>query len=134
MSMLGIDLGNSGCRVVAFDDQLTEIAAAALNYRPGGTPADGLRLAEVRDVVFAGIRAVNGQCADDPVTGVSVSAMGETLVGVDADGRAVTELRMSHHRQGQSRFEAIVDRIGAERIRSITGQPVHAMFTLSHLA
>lgn len=129
MSVLGVDVGNSGCRVAVFDEQLFQLAAATRSY-----PPDDVRAEEIRDVVFDGIREVNRQCAHDPVTALAIGAMGETAVGIDGAGRPVTALRMSHHRQGEAQLAGIAARIGPERIRSKTGQPVHAMFTLSHLA
>ncbi len=84
MSLLGIDVGTTGCKAAAFSTEGRIIASAYEEYdirRPGPGWAE-LDTAEVWEKVKRTIRAVVSKSAGDPVTALAVSSLGEAVVPV----------------------------------------------------
>ena len=89
MSLLGLDIGISGCKVVAFGLDGQALAQAYREYRlyqpqPGWMELDP---AEVWQAVTEVIGRVTAAVPGDPVRALSVSTHGESVVPVDAAGR-----------------------------------------------
>ena len=91
MSLLGIDVGTSGCKAAAYRADGGCIASARREYptahpRPGWAELDSrLVLARVWEV----IAEVAAQTGHDPVTALCVSSMGEAMTPVSRDGRVL---------------------------------------------
>lgn len=136
MSVMGIDVGSSGCRVAAFSETLVELAACTRAYQPS-QPDPGrweLDAGAVLQAVFACVVDVNTGLENDPVTAVSVGVMGETVIALDGRGEPLAPMVLSPDRRGESDIAAIADLIGADTIRARTGQPVHPMFSVATMA
>ncbi|MDX6230816.1 MAG: xylulokinase [Frankiales bacterium] len=137
MSALGLDLGTSGCRAVVFDDDFTELASSQQPYevhRLGGGRAE-LDPSDVLGRVASCIRAVNALVnASDPVTVISVSALGEAVVAVDKAGQPLGNSPVSADLRGAEITVAIAAKLGPDHWRSLTGQPVHPMFSIGKIA
>ncbi len=90
MSLLGIDVGTSGCKAAAYGTGGGCVASANREYptvhpRPGWAELDSrLVLARVKEV----IAEVAAQTAHDPITALCVSSMGEAMTPVARDGQA----------------------------------------------
>ena len=91
MSLMGIDVGTTGCKVVAFDEAGAVLAEAGreyplLNPRPGWFELEP-------DLVWSHIceclMAVNAQLAHDPVSALSISSQGEAVIPVTRDGKVL---------------------------------------------
>jgi xylulokinase len=90
MSLLGIDVGTTGCKAVAFSEEGRELCAAYREYdisapNPGWAILDSTDVWEKVKVV---IREAAGTAAgehNDPVTACSVTSMGEAMVPVTMD-------------------------------------------------
>jgi xylulokinase len=91
MSLLGIDVGTSGCKAAAYGVGGGCIASAQREYptvhpRPGWAELDSrLVLARVKEV----IAEVASKTGHDPVTALCVSSMGEAMTPVGRDGQAL---------------------------------------------
>jgi xylulokinase len=138
MSLLGVDLGTSGVRVVAFSGAGAEIAAAArvtaLRRRSPGlveTDADEV-LAAVVDLLgeVAGHPAVIA----DPPDAMSFSVQGEAVLPVDRNGHALAPAPVSMDERGAEPASRIVKAVGAQAVQRITGQPPNPMFSLYKIA
>ena len=138
MSTIGIDLGTSGVRAVAFDDQGQQIAAAAgktslKRPREGWVVLDAeavLRSAESLLAAVAGEAAGQG----DEVRAIAVSSQGEVVVPVDHQGQALSLAPVSMDARGGPAARAMSERFGADRVQQITGQPLHRMFSVYKIA
>ena len=87
MSFLGIDIGTSGCKSVAFDERGQIIAS---HYREYDTIRDATGRSEIdaRDVwkkIAETIRVCVERTESDPISGISVTSMGESMVPLDAN-------------------------------------------------
>jgi sugar (pentulose or hexulose) kinase len=137
MSLLGVDLGTSGVRVVAVDRDGLDIAGAA---RPTALvrPGDGLVETDADEMLAAagGLLAEvasHPALAVDPPEAISFSVQGEAVVPVGSDGRALARAPVSMDRRGAGAAARIADELGARTIQRITGQPAHPMFSLYKL-
>ncbi|MFI7587416.1 L-fuculokinase [Spongisporangium articulatum] len=134
MSLVGLDLGTSGVRAAAFDvagRPLAEVARATTLRRPG----PGLAELDAEELLAAAV-AVLREVAEspavraDPVEALSFSVLGEAVVGVDDEGRALGPAPVSMDRRGADLAMAVDRELGADEVQRITGQPLHAMFSV----
>ena len=138
MSTVGIDLGTSGVRAAAYDDQGQQIATAAQKTslkrpREGWVVLDAeavLRSAESLLAAVAGEAAGKG----DQVRAIALSSQGEVVVPVDRRGRALSLAPVSMDARGEPAARAMSERVGAERVQHITGQPLNRMFSVYKIA
>ena len=87
MSLLGIDVGTSGCKAARFseDGRMLDLAYEEYDYQcpqPGWAELDSPRVWELVKRTIG--RAAAGAQAD-PVRAVCVSSLGESVVPVSAD-------------------------------------------------
>jgi xylulokinase len=134
-TVLGVDVGTSGCRVAAYDPALREVAAATARYqvrlpRPGRAEIDA---DQVWAAVSGCLRTVNAQLDSCP-RALAVAVQGETVLPVGADGQALAMAPISADARAVQETAAISDAVGARRLRVITGQPPHPMFSVGKIA
>jgi xylulokinase len=67
---------------------------------------------------------------DEPVTALSISSQGEAIVPVSADGEVLAPSPVSSDSRAASQANALIERIGFDRIYELTGQPVSSLFSL----
>ncbi len=87
MSLLGIDIGTTGCKAIVLSDEGSLLAIAQREYdvirpRPGWAELDSQA---VWKQVQSMIREVSTKTASDPIAALSVSSMGEALTPVSRD-------------------------------------------------
>jgi len=135
VSTLGLDIGTTGCKAVAFDDRGRELASAYRAY-PVLTPRDGwaeLDSAEVCESCLAVIAEAAGACSADPVRALAVSSQGEACTPVDADGKILDRAMVSFDTRSARIAESFSAEFGPEKLYRITGATAHPMFTLFKL-
>ena len=84
MSLLGIDVGTTGCKVISFREDGEVLAQAYREYplihpQPGWSELDGN---VVWEKVSDGIREVASQTDTDPIEAISVASQGEAVTPV----------------------------------------------------
>jgi xylulokinase len=122
---LGLDLGTSGCKLIAFDGSGTQIARAARPYAVTN-PGAGLFELDAEQVwseAEACFREIDARALPGRVAALCLSVQGEAFVPVDRDGRVLAPSPVSVDMRGTAAADALVERLGAERIYAITGQP-----------
>lgn len=136
MSVLGIDLGTSGVRVVAYGSDGRELAAEAdrLTLRRPAPGRAELDAGELQDAVEAAIRRItgSGRLVADPVAALSFSVLGEAVAPVDGAGSPLAPAIVSMDERGASALARFA-MPGAE-YQAITGQPLHPMFSAFKIA
>jgi len=116
MSLLGIDVGTTGCKAGAFS---VEGACLGLAYREYGTlPAQAgwaeLDSRAVLECVRETVAEVAARTAGDPVTALSVSTMGEAMTPVAADGTVLGNSILSSDLRGAAHAEQLAADFGQE--------------------
>ena len=135
MSLMGIDVGTTGCKVVAFDENGVVLAQESREYPLLNPHPDWYELDPDRvwdDVTFC-LRAVNAQLARDPVTALSISSQGEAMIPVTADGKALANSPVSSDSRNRKQTAQLQAALDAEAVYRITGQPISAIYTLPKL-
>lgn len=136
MSTLGLDIGTSGCKAVAFDTRGRQLALAYREY-PILTPRDGWAELDSRQVCEACLSAVAeaaGAGGGDPVHAIGVSSQGEAFTPVAADGAILGNAMVSSDMRAVDQVALWSETFGAEALYAITGHTPHPMFTLFKLA
>ncbi|MFJ4223202.1 L-fuculokinase [Microbacterium sp. NPDC089695] len=138
MSVLGLDLGTSGVRAVAFalDGRVLGSASASLElHRPARdrVELDAAALIVAAESVVR-TAAASAADADDPVEALALSVLGEAVVPIDGTGAPLAPVAVSMDARGHGAAAALGERIGGERFAAITGQPLHGMFSVFKIA
>ena len=132
MSLMGIDVGTTGCKVVAFDESGAVLAQAGREY-PLISPQPGwyeLDPDQVWAYVCDCLRAVNSQVRHDPVSAVAMSSQGEAMIPIARDGTVLANSPVSSDRRNAKQTAEMEAALGAEHIFALTGQPVSNIYTL----
>ncbi|MCA9905394.1 MAG: hypothetical protein KC547_16175, partial [Anaerolineae bacterium] len=125
MSLMGIDVGTTGCKAIAFAHTGRILARAYREY-PLLNPAPGryeLNPEAVWDAIQDCVRKVNA-ALDDPVTALAISSQGEAVVPVDQAGTVLANSPVSSDMRGIEGADCLRAQLGDNYIYRITGQPV----------
>lgn len=135
MSLLGLDVGTSGCKAVAFDERGHALVSAGREYAPTACPPGTLEIDpnHVWNAVAACLHEVAGACRADPIAALSVSGFGEAAVPVDRAGQALMNGILFTDPRGRAELEALTGKLGTEELSRRTGLPPHPMYTLLRL-
>lgn len=134
MSVIGLDLGTSGVRAVAFSaaGEVHGAASAALTLLRDGTGRVELDAQEIIAAAEDVVRRAAKQAADagDPVQAIGFSVLGEAVVPIDESGAPLARVAVSMDTRGTGPAAAVGALLGDGRFTAITGQPLHGMFSL----
>lgn len=135
MSLLGLDIGISGCKAVAFSLTGDALAQAYREYplyqpRAGWMELDPL---VVWQAVSQVIGAAAAAAASDPVTALSVATHGESVVPVDAAGRPLRRFITAIDTRAAEQARWWEEQLDRQRLFAITGMPLHPMYTVNKL-
>ncbi|MBM3499028.1 MAG: hypothetical protein FJX74_10195 [Armatimonadetes bacterium] len=135
MSLLGIDIGSTGTKGIAFDPEGRQLTSAYREYRevyPGPNMIElppGDVWAAVRDVM----REVAAATAGDPIETISLSAIGEAFTPIGRDGEFLHNTITSMDNRSVAQTEALRESVGAWETFTLTGQPLHPSYTLTKI-
>ncbi len=135
MSLLGLDIGTTGCKAVAFSLDGQVVASAYREYplyhpRPGWAELDP---AEVWSRVEQVVGEIGAQTANDPVQAIGISSQGEAGVPLDADGKDLYRSPVSFDARSVPHCAALEQKLGRRKLFEITGQPPAGAFTVPKL-
>lgn len=131
MSVIGVDVGTSGARAVAFGPAgevraVGEASYALLRPAPGRVELDPM---QVIDAVELSVRRAAAGCGEDPVRALSLSTLGEAVLPIDDSGRPSAPLAVSMDDRGAPHVPAFERAVSGTRFAGLTGQPMHRMFS-----
>ncbi len=135
MSLLGIDVGTTGCKVIAFQEDGTVLAQAYGEYplthpQPGWSELDAN---VVWENIATGIRRVASQTASDPIEAISVASQGEAVTPVSADGAVLANAITTFDARTAGICAALKQQITPLEVMQITGMPMSDIHTLAKL-
>ncbi|MBI5093469.1 MAG: hypothetical protein HZB26_13640 [Candidatus Hydrogenedentes bacterium] len=135
MSLLGIDVGTSGCKVISFSETGQVIASAYREYdvirpRPGWAELDANAIWET---VKKTIGIVARETRDDPIKALSVSSMGEAVIPVTEDRRILGPSILMEDIRGSEYLEALGGALKPERLYAVNGNTLGNHYTLTKL-
>jgi len=135
MSLLGIDLGTTGCKAVAFDEGGKILASAYREYplhfpKTGWIELDSNRvMASAREV----IREAAGKVKKDPVRALAVASQGEAVTPVAKNGSFLHNGIVTFDARTAPLVGWWEKRVSRKRIFEISGMPLHGMYTGSKI-
>ena len=135
MSLLGIDVGTSGCKAAVFSEDGRMVALAYEEYdfqspQPGWAELDSLKVWSLVKRTIG--QAVAGAKAD-PVKAISVSSLAETVVPVTRDRRILGPAPLSFDMRGQEYLEELRGSISDEKLYQINGNTLGNNYSLTKL-
>ncbi len=136
MSLLGLDVGTTGCKAIAFDAEGHRLASAYREYptahpRPGWAELDS-------EAVWGHIRSViaeaASQTAADPIGALCISSMGEAMTPVSADRRILGPSILCSDTRGVEYADSLRAGMGAEAFYAINPNILNAAYSMPKLA
>ncbi len=119
MISLGIDIGGTGCKCVAFSDQGQQLALSYEEY-PLAAGTVNLPPEILCQSGFRVIRACADKLSDkENIAAITVSSFGESFAALDADGNPLDDIRMYFGDSESAAFDALLERVGAEKFINI---------------
>lgn len=133
MISLGIDIGGTGCKCVAFRDDGTQLAIAYTEY-PLTSGQVNLPPDILTSSVFQVIARCTAQLEDtQDIAVITVSSFGESFVAVDEEGNPLTDILLYFGNTESEEFSQLVARIGEETFMRITRILPDASYSLSKM-
>ena len=135
MSLLGIDVGTTGCKTAAFSEEGDLLASAYKGYdlqrpQPGWAELDA-------PAVWATIKRTVGEVTSrsrpDPVSALSVSSLGEAVVPVTDDRRVLGPSILCFDPRGEEYLVALGGALDDERLYRINGNTLGNHYSLTKL-
>jgi gluconokinase len=135
--VLGVDLGTTSTKVVAFDCEGRSWGSQAVEY-PLTEPEPGQAVQDpdaIRDAVANAVRqvAAEARSAGASVCGLSFSAAMHSLIGLDAGGRPLTPSVTWADTRAAEQAERLRAGPGGLELHRRTGTPLHPMSPLPKL-
>ncbi len=135
MSYLGIDVGTTGCKVIAFDGDGTILATAYREY-PLYHPQNGwaeLDAEEVFRSVEECLLAVSERVTSDPPVSIGISAQGEAVVPVDEHGKPLARSIVTFDTRGDEFVPFWEEKLGRNTFFALTGMPLNGVGTVNKI-
>lgn len=136
MSLLGIDIGTTGCKSVAYSLNGTELASS---YREYDFISNQLRYAELDSFeVWVNVRQTIKEIArrvqDDPIRALSVSSMGEAMVPVTRDREILGNSILGNDLRGGEFLKELMNKISPREVFQINGNIPDESYSFTKLA
>ena len=132
MTLLGVDIGTTGCKAAAVSDRGVPLATAYREYplmtpRPGWAELDPDVVWEatrsaVREVTSAGVA---------PPRAMAVSCLGEAVTPIDGQGRPLGPSIVSFDRRAAACHDRLVERVGRDSFERVTGMAPMPHYTVA---
>ncbi len=135
MSLLGIDVGTTGCKVIAFRED-GEILAQAYGEYPLIHPQPGWSELDsniVWENVSNGIREVAVQTKSEPIEAISVASQGEAVTPVWGNCDVLANAITTFDSRTTGICDEILQGISPIEVMQITGMPPSDIHTLAKL-
>ncbi len=135
MSLLGIDVGTTGCKVIAFREDGTVLEQAYGEYplihpQPGWSELDAN---VVWENIATGIQQVATQAKSDPIEAICVASQGEAVTPVSADRQVLANAITTFDARTSGICAELRECITPLEVMQITGMPISDIHTLAKL-
>lgn len=134
MSILGLDIGTTGCKAMIFSTEGSVLGQAARQYSVS-TPHPNWAEQDAEEVWCLAWEALREAvaAADDPPRAMALSVQGEAIIPVDESGRALRPAILGMDTRTAEENRWLAERFGPETLFVRTGMPLHTINTLPKL-
>ncbi|HSM57535.1 MAG TPA: FGGY family carbohydrate kinase [Candidatus Sulfomarinibacteraceae bacterium] len=135
MSLLGIDVGATGCKVALVSHEGEMLAAAYGEYdllspRPGWAELDARTIwADIKEAIRSALATTSGT----EVRALSVSSLGESVVPVSSDRQILGASLLNFDSRGEEFLPGLADLLPDERLYALNGNTLGNHYTLTKL-
>ena len=134
-ALIGLDIGTTGCRAVAYALDGSMVASSAEDY-PLHTPQAAWAEQDpevICQAVMRVTRATSRKAAGlgVAITGLALSSVMHSLMAVDADGRALSPMLIWADSRSQAQVGELAAHFGAEELYRRSSCPLHPMYPLA---
>lgn len=135
MSLIGLDIGTTGCKAIAFSKEGRILGQAAREYsiltpHPNWAEQDA---EQVWRLAWDALREAVSSAAGDPPQALALSCQGEAVIPVDRNGQALRPAILGMDTRTGAENAWLAKRFGAESLFNRTGMPMHTINTLPKL-
>jgi xylulokinase len=132
MSLVGLDVGTTGCKAIVFDEEGSILGQASREYailtpRPNWVEQDA---DHVWGLAWDALSEAVAQARDDPPVALALSVQGEAIAPVDGGGTPMRPMILGMDTRTEAENAWLADRFGAETLFDRTGMPMHTVNTL----
>jgi xylulokinase len=133
MSLMGVDIGITGVKAVAFGEDGDLLSSAYEEY-PLLFPSPGARELDPRRVIEAASRVIEAAASEvkgtEPVKAIGIASQGEAFTPVMPDGRMIGNAMIFSDARCQPLVNPWSESFGEERAYRITGHIPYSMYSL----
>jgi len=123
VSLLGLDVGLSGCRAVAVSADGDLLADVGRGYQPPAKPdACELDVRAIWAAVSSALTEAARRTASDPLAGLAVSSVGGAIVPLGRDGSVLSSCVLANPARDREAISRLLTAFGPETLYDITGQ------------
>jgi len=135
MSLIGLDIGTTGCKAIVFSSEGKILGQGAREYsiltpHPNWAEQDA---EQVWGLAWDALREAVATAGDDPPQALALSCQGEAVIPVDENGRALRPAILGMDTRTDAENQWLAERFGAANLFNRTGMPVHTINTLPKL-
>ena len=135
MSILGLDIGTTGCKAMVFAADGAVLSQARREYtiqtpRPAWAEQDA---EQVWALAWQCLREAIAAAPSDPPVALALSCQGEAVIPVDAAGRALRPAILGMDTRTTAENGWLAETFGAGELFRRTGMPLHTINTLPKL-
>lgn len=135
MSVIGLDIGTTGCKAAVFSDQWKILASAVREYsvltpRPHWAEQDAEL---VWELALETLAHVASESKADPPKAIALSVQGEAVIAVDEAGRPMRHAILGMDTRTTAECDWLAETFGPETLFRRTGMPMHTMNTVTKL-
>ena len=135
MSLIGLDIGTTGCKAVVFSIDGDILGRAARDY-PVLTPQPQWAEQDAELVwrlAWECLREAVAKVRNDPPAAMALSCQGEAVMPVDAGGNPLRPVMLGMDTRTGEQNRWLAERFGADVLFERTGMPMHTINTLPKL-
>lgn len=135
MSLIGVDIGTTGCKAIVFSNQGRILGQSAREYsihtpHPNWAEQDAERVWQLTwDALSQAVTAAR----DDPPAALALSCQGEAVIPANQDGHPLRPAILGMDTRTGAENGWLAEHFGAEELFSRTGMPLHTINTLPKL-
>ena len=135
MSLLGIDVGTTGCKAAAFtlEGGLLSLAYEEYDVKSPSPGRAELDPDEVWTKIVKVVRAAAETAKADPVEALAVSSLGEAVVPVGKDRAVLGPSILNFDARGAEHVETLRGKLDSEELYRINGNTLENWYTLPKL-
>lgn len=135
MSIIGLDIGTTGCKALIFDREGRILGRASREY-PIHSPQPGWaeqNAEQVWRLAWDALREAVAGAHSDPPAAMALSVQGEAVTPVDDTGRAIHPTILGMDTRTVAENQWLAERFGGETLFRRTGMTMHTINTFPKL-